>query len=120
MHYTVEKLMYSQEAVQAYFVAAKNKWSELLSDIDTVDLEDLATRLSSAQFWFEKNCGGRFPGQEVMAWSGFGYLYRTSDGFGEREEQAVKLQQAFKNSMCSLEVKSHAKKAAGSYYVGVS
>lgn len=117
MHYTIEKLMFSNEPIQESFINARGKWKELFKDIETVDIEELAKRLTSEQMWFEHNCGSRYPGQEVMAWSAFGFFYTTANGFEGNEDLVKKLDQAFKKSHCSLEVKGHADRAAQAYYV---
>jgi hypothetical protein len=117
MHYTIEKLMHSKEPVQQYFIAAQQKWAEILADIDSISTANLAETLSSQQDWFESNCGGRLPGQEIMAWSAFGYFYSTHSGYGDNEAKVKKLAEAFQSSTCSSEVLGHAEDAVKLYYV---
>ena len=117
MHDTIEKLMAGDAAIPGYYTAAHAHWKTLLSDVDTVSIEDLAKRLSSAQTWFEHHCGGRSPGQEVMVWTGFASLYSTQDGWENTAESGKKLAQAFAASMCSVGVKAGARKAGNSYHV---
>lgn len=119
MHYTIEKLMFSTEPIQQYFVAARDKWKELLDRHKDSSVEELAEAITHAQSWFEHNCGSRWPGQEVMVWSAFGYLYTTVSGFEGKEPLAEKVARAFEASMCSAEVKSHARDAVESYGVDV-
>lgn len=117
MHYTIEKLMHFQEPVQQYFIAAQQKWAKILANIDSISTANLAETLSNHQDWFESNCGGRLLGQEIMAWSAFGYFYSTDSGYGENEEKVKKLAESFQSSTCSGEVLSHAEDAAKLYYV---
>jgi len=117
MHDTIEKLMAGDLAIPGYFTAAQAHWKTLLHDIDTVSVDDLAKRLSSAQTWFESHCGGRWMGQELMEWTGFASMYSTQSGWDGNEARGVKLAKAFEASMCSIEVKGLARKAAKSYYL---
>ncbi|WP_298702594.1 hypothetical protein [uncultured Variovorax sp.] len=117
MHDTIEKLMAGDQAVPGHYATAHAHWKTLLQDIDTVSVEDLAKRLSSAQSWFERHCGGRWPGQEVMVWTGFASMYSTQSGWDGNEAAGTKLAKAFEASMCSIEVKGGARRAARSYHV---
>ena len=119
MHDSIEKLMAGDQAVAGYYEAAHTHWQTLLRDIDSVSVEDLAARLSSAQSWFERHCGGRWLGQEVMVWTAFATMYSTQSGWDGNEARGVKLAQAFAASMCSVEVKGGARRAAKSYYLDV-
>lgn len=68
------------------------------------------------QMRFENRCGGRDLGQEIMAWSGFAFLYDTYAGFNNiNQQRAIRLRDAFRSSGCSLEVTSHASNAADFY-----
>lgn len=120
MHRTIEKLMANEEPVGEYFVAAKQKWADMLADITEVSVAELADRLTSEQSWFERHCGGRWDGYEVMVWSGFGSIYDVTlgyerDGLGRAE--AVKLAEAFASCMCSVEIKGIARDVAASYHL---
>lgn len=115
MHYTIERLMNGDDDVTGQFVAAKDRWENILSNLETDSVDALAKRISVEQSWFEANCGGRWEGQEVMAWSAFGSLYKTALGFDENATVVSKLAEAFEKSMCSIEVKGHARNAAKSY-----
>jgi hypothetical protein len=117
MHYTIERLLQGDEDLAEQFVKAKVRWTGVLGDLDSVPVDALAKRISAEQTWFEINCGGRYEGQEVMAWSAFAILYSTDAGFDGREKEAKKLLAAFLASPCSLEVHGHARSAAASYGV---
>jgi hypothetical protein len=71
--------------------------------------------LSAEQMWFERNCGARWVGQEIMVVSGIGMLYSTKAGFGDNADRARVLYDAFQQSFCSIEVKSIAREVAESY-----
>ena len=86
-----------------------------MKEIPATSVEALAKRLTTEQFWFENHCGGRWEGQEIMAWSAFGSLYTTDNGFDDNDVAAQNLAKAFKSSMCSIEVKGYARRAAESY-----
>lgn len=81
MHSNIEKLMAGDQNIPQYFAAAKAQWTSLLEDISTVDVSELANKLTHAQSWFEHHCGGRWYGQEVMVWTGFASIYSTRDGY---------------------------------------
>lgn len=115
MHDTIERLINGDKSVVDNFVEAKARWSRILVNVRTEDVKDLAARITTEQSWFERHCGGRWPGQEVMVWAAFASLYTTAGGFEENAESAKKLAKAFAASMCSLEVKSGARAAAESY-----
>ncbi|MHB8385261.1 hypothetical protein [Metallibacterium sp.] len=117
MHTTIEKLMHGDVSIVSYFVAAKERWTKILKDAHGATVQTLAKRLTDEQMWFEHHCGGRWDGQEVMAWTAFASLYTTQAGFGDNADAARKLARAFDASMCSIEVKGLAKRAAKSYGV---
>ncbi len=118
MHYTIQLLLDGEAAVISYYQAAKIKWNELFVDYRDGSVSDWASWLTSQQVsYFEQHCGGRWEGQEVMAWSGFALLYTTTGGFGDNLPYAKKLAEAFEKSMCSIELKGGAKRAAKSYYL---
>ena len=81
MHYTIELLLRGDNQVVAYYVAALERWKEILASEDAASVETLATRLTSEQGWFETHCGGRWEGQEIMVFAGIGHLYDNRIGF---------------------------------------
>ena len=115
MHFVINLLMSGDRNVATYFESAKNKWIELIQSNSSV--EDLARTLSSAQFWFETNCGGRWEGQEIMVISGITQFYSIEDGFGDRKHKALEVYNALMRSQCSLEVKGEADRIAKIYYL---
>ncbi|MCO5976791.1 hypothetical protein [Ideonella oryzae] len=117
MHYTTERLMNGDTSVLDSFVVAKRRWEGLFKDLETVDPSDLAERISTEQHWFEHHCGGRWPGQEVMAVTAFAAIFSVRDGWDGKEHLGEKIAQAFADSSCSGEVKAAARKAAKSYWL---
>lgn len=120
MHSVIESLMNNDASVVEHFSKAKEKWQEILSDIKTVSVSELAKRLSFAQSWFEANCGGRDEGKIIMPWTAFASIYSTQDGYSRPnmgKNEAIKLAQAFAKSSVSIEVKGAARDAARSYYL---
>lgn len=115
MLYTIDLLLGGDERVVMYYVAAKSHWQNILASNDSKAVDTLALRLTQEQFWFENHCGGRWQGQEVMAFAGIGHLYDQSVGFDLNRDLVLRLFDAFMESFCSLEVKWHAQRAAESY-----
>lgn len=115
-HYTLENILRNNKGIVDNYQEAVKLWNEIWKDPKSETVEGLADLLSSKQLTFEANCGGRYLGQEVMAWSGFAQLYDTISGFtAENKEKAIRLKEAFQASHCSLEVISIAEEAAKSY-----
>lgn len=120
MHVYIEKLMEGDRSIVSYFVAAKERWAGILADVGSVDVDVLADRLTGDQNWFERNCGGRLVGQEIMVIAGFGSIFSTSEGYrrpGLGFPEANKLLQAFHKSVVSVEIKQLADEIAESYWV---
>lgn len=116
MHETLEKLLNGDAQIVHYYETAKRKWDEFFKAHQNASTAEWAQWLTDKQIvFFEHQCGGRTPGQEVMAWSGYGALYDTHVGFEDNLPQARKLAAAFAQSMCSLEVKGQAARAAASF-----
>jgi len=116
MHYTLERLINGDSSVVSHYEIAKKEWKDFFAKHKNDSIEYWARWLFESQIgFFENKCGGRYEGQEVMAWSGFATLYSTEEGFGENQPLAEKLAEAFKKSGCSLEVKFAANKAIESY-----
>jgi hypothetical protein len=63
----------------------------------------------------KQDCGGRWPGQEVMVLAGFGALWTSAKGFGRDFSRARMLHQAFQASWCSNEVTGRALDMAVEY-----
>ncbi|MDF5724921.1 MAG: hypothetical protein PUP91_31595 [Rhizonema sp. PD37] len=118
MHHTLERLINGDSSVVSHYEIAKKKWEDFFEKHKNDSIEDWAKWLTESQIlFFERNCGGRWEGQEVMAWSGFATLYSIQEGFGDNQPLAEKLAKAFEKSACSLEVKTAASQATESYWV---
>jgi hypothetical protein len=115
MHYSLELLVQGKSEVVSFYQAAAEHWREIWSREESNDLASLADLLTSEQRWFERHCGGRWVGQEVMVVSGLAGLYTTESGFDDNLPRARLLYDAFLSSYCSVEVKSMAEKVARSY-----
>ena len=118
MHSIIEQLMTGNTNVVGWFKSAKAHWEEVLVDIESVTVTELAQRIGGEQRWFENHCGGRDNGQDIMVWTGFASLWSNDAGYEDgKEQQARKLLAAFQASHCSIEVKGDAEDAAKSYYL---
>ncbi|MGA8171662.1 MAG: hypothetical protein WB816_12650 [Methylocystis sp.] len=118
MHYTLEGLLHGDSKIFEHYQAAKRKWILFFETHKNQSASEWAKWLAAEQItFFERRCGGRSLGQEVMAWSGFGALYDTEVGFGENLATARKLAAAFALSMCCAELKKRAEDAAASFHV---
>jgi hypothetical protein len=116
MHLTIKALR-EGTSIATYWQAGFATWRELLRDIGTVKIGDLAARIGEAQLeQFERRCGGRALGQEIMAWTGVAYFFDAEEGnFGDDVERARKIFDALQLSHASIEVKVHAERAAITY-----
>ncbi|OJW07000.1 MAG: hypothetical protein BGO49_27525 [Planctomycetales bacterium 71-10] len=115
MRYSLELLVRGEESIVVHYRKAASHWREIWSRPESGSLSSLASLLTSEQSWFEKNCGGRWVGQEVMVVSGLVGLYETESGFNGGLPRARLLYDAFQSSYCSVEVKSIAEEVARSY-----
>lgn len=99
-------------SIPDYFLEAVEKWEEILSDHPPSNVNELSDELHIQQDWFERNCGGRWLGQEVMVASGIAQFYDSKHGLGQDLDKARKIVEAFERSSCSMEVKGHARELA--------
>ena len=113
MHYSVEMLVRGRAEVVEYYRVAAERWGEIWHRPDAHDLARLSKMLSSEQMWFERNCGGRWVGQEVMVVSGLAGLYSTEVGFDDRLEQARLLYDAFQTSSTASRSRASRRKSLG-------
>ena len=113
MEYTIEALIKGDPEVAQHYARGAKRWVAILR----ADLSEasLAMRLRIEQLWFEKHCGGRYLGQEVMAFTGIAHLYSTAEGFGDNQETARRVSDAIQASTCSAEVKGVADRMAKLY-----
>ncbi len=110
--YTLETLINGNAKIVDYYSNAKKIWIEIRRSPSFNNIETLAQELTNRQLQFEHQCGGRWIGQEIMTIVGIGQFYRSETGFDATLEDVVKVQNAFAQSYCSLEVKWHAEKTA--------
>jgi hypothetical protein len=111
-----ELLINGDERVMHYCRNAMEKWSVMIEKHPDYDPDNLAEELSSAQLWFEQNCGGPETGREIMVIVGIGQFYRSAAGFeNDNLKKARAIHEAFKKSRCSAEVKAEADKIAEDY-----
>ena len=115
MHYTIEMLINGNSEVLTHYVAANNMWSEIFEDPENRSVNGMAHSLGVKQFWFERNCGGRWIGQEIMVVVGISRFYSSARGFDGSANKALLVYDAFMQSSCSLELKGHARRVAASY-----
>ncbi|MRX74099.1 hypothetical protein GJU40_18405 [Bacillus lacus] len=113
---TIQELLAGDTDILTFYSEADNLWEQIWADKLSENEEGLAQLLTDYQTVFEDRCGGKTLGREVMAYSGYGYLYSANQGF-ENDHQARRLRQAFPSSTCSLEVKAAALKAADVYHL---
>ena len=114
MHYTIEALL-TDPNITDYYRAAKEHWVQILARIDPTDSGAIASAASGEQSWFERNCGGRYIGQEIMVVAGICQYYTTAVGFDEDMDKAKAMYQGLLASGCSVEVHGHARDVAQSY-----
>ncbi len=113
--YTLELLIQGDPDIVDYYNNARNLWQEIRESANFNDVASLAQDLANKQFQFERECGGRWLGQEIMAIVGIGQFYNSNVGFDATIEDAIKVKNAFAQSYCSLEVKWHAEKTVEIY-----
>ena len=112
MTFIIEALL-EGKPVETYFATAKAHWDELLGENEEW-IRGLAPKLQQEQLdFFERRCGGRYLGQEIMVASGIGSLMHPETE--RRRDLARALIHAFGASMCSVEVKSAVSRIAELY-----
>jgi hypothetical protein len=103
---TIKGLIEGNIHIVRYYQKAFDIWTEILSDPEANDVGRLADLLVIRQSRFEKECGGRFLGREIMAAVGIGQFYISPiEGFGNNMETVTLIRQAFAQSRCHIEVK---------------
>src|SRR5262249_48283446 len=115
LFYTLEPLVKAEETRVPDYQRAVKRGEEIWKRPEARSAHTLAPLLGREQSWFERNCGGRWPGQEVMVLAGFGALWTTAEGFGRHFSRARMLHQAFQASWCSNEVTGRARDMAEAY-----
>ena len=109
MRQILGELATGNSSISDYFSEALEKWEGILSEHPPSDVDGLSNELHIQQDWFERNCGGRWLGQEVMVASGIAQFYDSKNGFDDDLDIARKIVEAFERSSCSMEVKGHAR-----------
>lgn len=113
---TLYSVLNGEDAIFGYYSTAAAYWQNFFATHANSSLATWANSLFKDQIsFFESKCGGRDLGQEVMAVSGFTFLYNPVAGFDSNLPLAQMLKTAFDASMCSIEVKIRAKRAADLY-----
>lgn len=115
MRQSIAMLLRGQAEVVDYYRRASERWQQIWSRPESDDWEKLADIIQDEEAWFERNCGGRWLGQEIMVVSGIGGLYSLEGGSDTKREQARRLYDAFQISYCSLALKSIADDMARLY-----
>jgi len=72
-----------------FYQRACEHWKQILRETEPLDDSTLAQRLLTEQFWFERNCGGEYPGQEIMVLTGIAQFYSKAEGFTENRDKAA-------------------------------
>ena len=103
MEYTIEALVKGDPEIVHHHARGAKRWVAIFR-ADPSEAS-LALRLRIEQLWFEKHCGGRYLGHEVMAVTGIAHLYTTANAFGDNRETAQRVSDAIQASTCSVEVK---------------
>ncbi len=115
MQELLERLGRGDGRIMEMCARANTEWRAFFAELDGADIGTLAARLG----FFQRNIQGVFDsktlGESMMAWSAFGCLYDTQNGWAGNERRALDLCAAFARSNCSPEVKSEARSAAISY-----
>jgi hypothetical protein len=81
MKYTLEALINEDPKILGYYRNARERWKQILKEVELKNTNALALRLQDEQGWFEHNCGGKNLGKEVMVFTGIGQFYSTTVGF---------------------------------------
>ena len=110
MHQTIEALLKGDEEILHFYKVATERWTQVLMSLEGKP-EMLKEIIRVEQFWFERNCGGRELGQEIMVLSGIARYYDTHSGFTDQaigqssRAEALNVYRAFVGGNCSIEVK---------------
>lgn len=103
--YTLHRLINIDPFLIEYYQNAKNIWTDIKNGVCFESIDLLAKELSYRQCDFERKCGGKCLGQEIMATYGIGQYYTLEVGFDAYYSEAVRVYEAFDRSYCSVEVK---------------
>jgi hypothetical protein len=116
MRYALEALKKGDTRLPRAFEETDRRLTAVFWDVDTVDVRELARRLTVVQDEIEGIFGNRDLGKDCMPWSALAHFYSSQRGYKRGMESAArKVVQAFTMSECSLEVKTGAEAAAVFY-----
>lgn len=117
MHELLQRLGRGDTRVMEMCQNANRAWSDFLGELNGADTGTLSARLGFFQPQIERIFDSKTLGETMMAWTAFACLYDTDSGWGQNEQRARQLMEAFARSNCSDEVKSEARSAAISYEI---
>jgi hypothetical protein len=126
MFFTIDEIMKQNRDIFKWYKNARKIWEALLIKWDISkqsNIDGLANDLWKYQHSFERHCGGKTIGQEIMVITGIVQFYNVNVGFEQewntpndhRLKKAINVYKAFQRSSCSMEVKFTAKNVAKSY-----
>lgn len=126
MFFTIDEVIKQNRDIFKWYKNAQKLWDGILGKWDIskqTNIDGLANELWRMQLSFERNCGGRTIGQEIMVISGIVQFYNINVGFEQewntpvdnRLKKARNTYKAFQRSSCSMEVKFTAKAVARFY-----
>jgi len=114
----IKGLMQGRSEIAEAFKISEKFWSEFFETAPRGDVDSLAKNLSDAQFKYENVLDmNRGLAKELMPYTAFASLYDEGAGFDDNEPLAQELAIAFEQSMCSLEVKFSARRAAALFHL---
>jgi len=104
MELTLLKLINNEEEILEYYKNAEKLWEKIWNSKESQNEKELADLITSYQFYFEDQCGGRDIGQEIMVWSGYAYLIKKTEAKPETNSELNKFINAFDKSHVSSEI----------------
>jgi hypothetical protein len=114
---TFDRLIKGENEIILYYNKAVSLWMDIRNSHAFVSADKLAEELSKQQPVFERECGGKNLGMEIMAMVGIGQFFSAETGFESTLNDALLVLNAFEKSYCSIEVKLSAEKAATIYHL---
>lgn len=115
--YTCIELIKSSPDISQHYTTAVQIWQQIKDSYNFRNSIALAEELNKRQSQFERECGGKWLGQEIMVIVGIGQFWNHHIGFDATLEDALKVKEAFLLSNCSVEVKWHVEKVSAIFYL---
>jgi hypothetical protein len=112
MRFLLEQLLRGNEQLPRWCKSAVDRWKTILKSATNVN--ELAADIGGQQTWFEQDCGGRYLGQDIMAFTAIAQFYSTETG-GNREH-AERMLKAIEQSNCSGEIKGVSREVFELYF----